>query len=877
MSRKIIAKIWAYIQSRGGIQVYPLLFLLMCLLSQTACGAICGNGVVEKGESCDDGNVVSGDVCPIACKYKYIDIATGDAHSCVVLAARGVKCWGNNNSGQLGDGTRNDSAIPVDVIGVSDALSITAGEKHNCVVLSSGKIECWGNNSEGQLGNDDLNWSALKPTEVLGITDAIAVTAGSEHTCALLSGGGVKCWGSDSAGQLGDGSTIKYIETSGCTGPRISNGRGRYSEENGNKKWCRHAVNTDEETGSQVGYCMSEVPLTVVGISNAVAITAGKNHTCARLRRGGVKCWGNNKLGALGNGSNKDSSSPVDVIGTTDSVWVHSQSTQTCALFSDSEIRCWGESENREVGYGSPMRAPTWDMPERYSFSSTTPESVHNISGVKAVYPGPGHICVLTEINRIKCWGSNKFGKLGNGTVDDSSEPEDVVDLNNITEFSTGSHSCAIIGGVSIKCWGYNSFGQLGAGYFGNSNVPVDVVGINGAKYVSVGDSHSCAVMINGSVKCWGKNERGELGNGTLKDSFIPTAVEGINDAVAVIAGYSSTCALLASGGLKCWGFPDSSEYSNSKYVNTLPVNVKGITDAIDIRGDDRRYCALLSSGGIKCWGQFLPSVHENALNDAFSTSIDIQGISDAISISVFDGSECATLADGSVRCWEHNSKWINGRPVSGLDVLAVEGINDAISISLSERHNCATLKNGHVKCWDRKYKVYEQPKNVISNSYPIPVELMNMSDVKSIYIGYSHACAILSTGNVQCVGACTNILSLGNSSWGDCPPVEVSNIHDAVSIVFMNYSDTCALLSSGNIKCWSGNWENGENLAAESQAIFSEMINVVYISSNNQGNFCVVMSDGNIKCWGSNLYGQLGNGGAGYSSVPLEVTLSNK
>jgi hypothetical protein len=195
-------------------------------------------------------------------------IATGQFHSCARLEDATLKCWGFNSSSQLGDGTSIASNVPVAVKGVQDVRQIAAGAGHTCALLSGGTIKCWGYNLFGQIGNGTNNGSTA-PATVLTISNAIQIstTDDSKHTCALLTGGTVKCWGNNGTGQLGIGSTSDAY-----------------------------------------------IPTAVDGITSATQLIAGASHTCALLAGGTIKCWGWGVIGQLGNGANDSSTTPVVVV-----------------------------------------------------------------------------------------------------------------------------------------------------------------------------------------------------------------------------------------------------------------------------------------------------------------------------------------------------------------------------------------------------------------------------------------------------------------------------------------------------------------------------------------------------------------------------------
>ena len=389
-----------------------------------------------------------------------------EGHTCALRQTGTISCWGDNGYGQLGNGTDNDSSVPVKAGGITDATAITTGDGHTCALRQTGTISCWGNNDYGQLGNRTDTRRSWVPVNVVGITDATAITAGGGitvavdgHTCALHQDGTASCWGNNEYGQLGNRTDTDY--------------------------W---------------------MPMEVVSIAETTAINTGGGHTCALHQDGTISCWGNNEYGQLGNGTDNDSSVPVKVVGITDATAINTGREHTCALHQTGTISCWGKNSDGQLGSRIDTRR------------SWVPVEVTGITDATAINAGREHTCALHQTGTISCWGDNYYGKLGNGTDTRRSwVPVEVVGITDATAITAGTgHTCALHQTGTISCWGNNYYGQLGNGQGGiaiDSSEPVEVIGITDATAINTGRGHTCALHQDGTISCWGNNNYGELGS----------------------------------------------------------------------------------------------------------------------------------------------------------------------------------------------------------------------------------------------------------------------------------------------------------------------------------------------------------------------------
>jgi len=400
--------------------------------------------------------------------------------------------------------------------GETATVALVAGYEHTCALSADGKVRCWGWNSNGQLGSGDTHDRGDGPAEMGGhlpVVDlgagrtATAIAAGTYHSCALLDNGAVKCWGANSRGQLGLGDSFSRGDEPGEMGdslPAVSLGTGR----------------------------------------TATAVAAGRQHTCARLENGAVKCWGYNLYGQLGLGDSFNrgdepgemgDSLPAVSLGTgRTATKVATGGDHSCARLDDATVKCWGANFYGQLGLGDPV--DRGDEPGEMG-DSLPAVSLGTGRTATAVTVGALHTCARLDNGSVKCWGDNRLyaGQLGLGDTEDRGDgPGEMGDSLPAVSLGTGRtsaaisagdyHTCAILDDLSLRCWGYNSFGTLGlgdnrargdeGGEMGDSLPAVDLGTGRSPGVVTGGYAHTCARLDDGTVKCWGSGSHGELGSG---------------------------------------------------------------------------------------------------------------------------------------------------------------------------------------------------------------------------------------------------------------------------------------------------------------------------------------------------------------------------
>lgn len=392
----------------------------------------CGNDCTPCIAPANGTSTCDGTKCGYECTAPYIRCTTGCCEafqnvasvsstgwhmSCAKTQQNDAWCWGNNDHGAIGDGTSiNIRNVPTKVDALAGQIvDVSAGYMFSCAIVTGGGVKCWGRGQYGQLGNG-FDKSSLDVVSVSGLQSGVTqLSAGGLHSCAVVTGGQVRCWGGNNDGELGNGAdgTYSVVPQTVCTNPTTCN-----------------------------------------ALTGIAQVSAGTSVTCAVSTNNVLYCWGSNLYGRLGYGM-----------------------------------------AHADMNYAGTVA-----------------------SGYKKVTVGDSHVCGITTSDGLKCWGFNGHGELGDGTKTTRYVPTDVSGLQSgVLDVTIGdSHTCAFLTGGVIKCWGYNNKGQLGDGTIDEHTTPMPVLGLAGTPIaVSAGEEHTCALLSDHRLQCWGNNEYGELGDST--------------------------------------------------------------------------------------------------------------------------------------------------------------------------------------------------------------------------------------------------------------------------------------------------------------------------------------------------------------------------
>lgn len=735
-------------------------------------------------------------------------VAAGNGYNCWIQAG-GVKCIGLNSAGQLGDGTTTDRLVAVDVSGLtSGVIQIVAGDSFNCALTSAGAVKCWGSNSSGQLGDGTTTDSSV-PVQVSGLTSGVArVEAESESACVLMLTGAVKCWGNNQT--YGTATVTADANADGIPDPVLT-------------------------------------PVQATGLTSGVASialggrrstpTLYRSHGCAVMQDGTMKCWGNNSFYELGSAAAGPVSSPA-VVNIGAFVTIASLTAYgSCAVTLARAVKCWGYNGSGEIGSG-----------DKVGVAAGTFINVINVpSDVIQLASSRASNCAVTSAGALWCWGENYTQTIQRSPNfnDDQPVPQVAFGLTSGVRAAArgATNLCILMVNGDLACSGGSWNGQTGDGFTPLQTTPRSVwtsaanpSPLSGVQRISSMSNAVCAQLTSGGIKCWGSNTNRELGNDEIFSQLAPSDNTDIPAGTGSLgnlngAGGGTNCAVMTDTTVKCWG----SNTTGSKGIGTTATDLTArtmlastgpdvpLTGVTHVSAGGYTSCVVVS-GAAKCVGKNDAGQLGDGTTTYRTIPVQVTGLTSGVSAVSANSSShsCALMTDGTVRCWGAGTSGQlgNGASLSSTTPVTVSGITNAVAVLTGGSSTCALLATGVVKCWGLNANGALGDGTATNRSTPVSVSgITNATAISGV--GYP-MCALLATGSVKCWGWGVSG-NLGNGTTANSTtPVTVTGITTATAISGSS-TQTCALLADTTVQCWGvstaaginigqAHWFDGEN-----------------------------------------------------------------
>ncbi|MGE0789820.1 MAG: hypothetical protein AB7S26_29375, partial [Sandaracinaceae bacterium] len=732
-----------------------------CAAGYDDCDGVDANGC-ESVLATDDlncgacGNACMGDeTCVAGSCTRWLDVDVSQTLGCAVNAAHQVFCWGDDISGQLGQGTVLFYMGPQRVH-VRDAAmveqpiqQVATGTFHACAITDAGRLYCWGRGLSGELG-DGTGLNRLTPVAVtssdgvFGSRTFVTIHAGGNVSCALDSTGDVWCWGRNDFGLI----------------PTVPVGGSSFAL-----------------SATRVSLPAPAAQLAMVG-SNA----------CALLDDATVVCWGHNAFGGCGVGTLATPCTPttrVTLMGggpLADVRVVGVGGSFACAGVGPTrQMYCWGLNNNQQFGIATTQSNPN-------------PVMIPGVTGLVRHSGGDGMAC-WNATGGPRCAGSRFYSAIGDGLTSGIASPTQPLTTSADAIVRAGNSQACAIDGRSILCWGDNRNGPLGREHVVNRPMPTPLGGATSplASVTSIaGSGYGGCAIAGGEIRCWGSGNEGQIGNGARVSTAIPTMVPSPGGMPAGVGANAGAACGIFGGQAYCWGQNFNNRLAIGTAINVATpsptlVQLSGAEDEIALSANHT--CAR-QGGNVYCWG--LNNDGEAGQTAGTPSNVItptlVPGLANAVQISLGERVSCARRSDGRVSCWGYNQFMGAGAgAVTGPNPQDVLMITHAVDLEMGWTHGCAIegatagATSGQVYCWGNNagFATSSSGSGFIATPVLVPTSLPAVS----VAAGSTFSCAVLTDGTVECWGDATMSQLGDGSSMPRAMPMAVPTITDAVEV----------------------------------------------------------------------------------------------
>lgn len=785
----------------------------------------------------------------------FTDVAVGSTHACGI--SRGtVYCWGTSASGGLGLGTTTTTNVPLPVGGLlagQQAVAVTAGTNFTCARMSTGAAYCWGEGSYGQLGRNSATDSNVPV--LVSLSDVSSISAGDLHACAV-SGAKAFCWGRNNSRQLGDNSITQ-----------------------------RNVPTQVYPTGLLAGRNVSEV-------------SAGRIHSCA-VADGLAFCWGTNTYGQLGTNNNTTYAVPTAVVTIGVAIGkvvsdISAGGNHTCAIMSGAAY-CWGYNSTGQLGNNS-TTASTYPVAARTTVMSAT---------VTAISAGYNHSCAVAD-SHAYCWGDGTYTEVGNGGGQSNVPVLTTGTLVSraVVAISAGTYTSCATGYTPAACWGRGTNGQIGNGASANRAVPTDVLlnvptcpdgSVRVGTNCSLSENTDYYFRLGYSIGSW------VAPNSTWKKAT--TLARG--------SANPSLVSRTASSITMDWPAPAEPQDSYAQYTlqrslssdgsNPTTLSVTGartFTDASGVPtvGFSKVVAGLdhscgISDGQVYCWGRNnygqLGIGATDTANHTTPALVPALATMTTTDIAAGDSFSCA-VADGAAYCWGYNGYGQLGSndytTYSAPHLVANQGGYTVEDISSGATHACAITTGGAVWCWGRNNSGQLGNNSTATSTVPVSASGGDLGTLPATAVsaGGTHTCA-LANDHAYCWGLnSSGQLGLGTTTVSYVPRAVVTTGAlgtQAVLAVSAGTNHSCVIAADHHVYCWGSDASGqiGNNAALTNMtspvAVATTLMSSDVTSLGAGANHTCAVAGGAAYCWGLGTSGQLGNTSGTSVGIPVAVT----